>query len=157
MLSNIYTYFSFETIYLWLNYGVLPLWLVLIFFPNSKINNILISSIFLPLIFSTIYIYIIYQLFYLGENFLELFRLYLNLNELKNLFDNDHFLLIFWIHFLAINLFLGSWVSRDALRYNIPRFLTAFFLVLIYFSGPVGIVCYWFVRIFFAKKIALYD
>ena len=44
-------YFDLENVYLWLNFGVLPLWLSLIFFPNSKINQIFISSIFLPIIF----------------------------------------------------------------------------------------------------------
>tara|TARA_B100000579_G_C22819630_1_gene849822 strand:+ start:984 stop:1457 length:474 start_codon:yes stop_codon:yes gene_type:complete len=157
MLSEIYTFFTFETIYLWLNFGVLPLWIVLIFFPNSKINQILISSIFLPLIFSLIYIYIVYQSFIFGENFFELFNLYLSLDELKNLFSNDKFLLLFWIHFLAINLFLGSWVSRDAFKHNVPKFFSSFFLIFIYFTGPLGFVFYWFIRIFFAKKINLHD
>ena len=157
MLSQIYTYFTLETIYVWLNYTVIPLWIVLIFFPNSKINQLLISSIFIPLIFSIIYIYIIYQIFYLGENFLDLFKLYISLDEIKDLFTNDNFLIIFWVHFLAINLFLGSWVSRDAYKYNVPKFLSAITLIFIYFTGPVGIVLYWFVRIFYAKKISLHD
>lgn len=157
MLSQIYTYFTLETIYLWLNCAVLPIWLILIFFPNSKINQIFISSILLPLIFSIIYIYVIYQLIYLGEDFLNLFKLYLGLDELKNLLINDQLLLIFWVHFLAINLFLGSWVSQDASKYNMPKFFSALSLLLIYFTGPFGLVIYWFIRIFFAKKISLHD
>ena len=133
MLSQIYTYFTLETIYVWLNYTVIPLWIVLIFFPNSKINQLLISSIFIPLIFSIIYIYI------------------------KDLFTNDNFLIIFWVHFLAINLFLGSWVSRDAYKYSVPKFLSAITLIFIYFTGPLGIVLYWFIRIFYAKKVSLHD
>ncbi len=157
MLSQIYTYFTLETIYVWLNYTVIPLWIVLIFFPNSKINQLLISSIFIPLIFSIIYIYIIYQIFYLGENFLDLFKLYISLDEIKDLFTNDNFLIIFWVHFLAINLFLGSWVSRDAYKYSVPKFLSAITLIFIYFTGPLGIVLYWFIRIFYAKKVSLHD
>ena len=157
MLEQIYSYFTLETIYLWLNYGVIPIWIVLIFFPNSKLNQIFISSIFLPLIFSIIYIYFIYQLIYLNENIITSFNLYLGIIELTDLFSNERFLLLFWIHFLAINLFLGSWVSRDSIKYNIPKFFSGLSLILIYFIGPIGLVIYWFVRIFFAKKLSLHD
>ena len=157
MLAQIYNYFDIETIYLWLNYGVLPMWFLLIFFPKLKINQIFITSIFLPLLFSTIYIYIFYQLIYLGENLLEVFNLYLSFDQLNALFSNERFLLLFWIHFLGINLFLGSWVSNDSMRYGMPRLLSGISLLLIYFTGPVGLVIYWFIRIFFAKKISLHD
>jgi len=157
MLAQIYNYFDIETIYLWLNYGVLPMWFLLIFFPKLKINQIFITSIFLPLLFSAIYIYIFYQLIYLGENLLEVFNLYLSFDQLNALFSNERFLLLFWIHFLGINLFLGSWVSNDSMRYGMPRLLSGISLLLIYFTGPVGLVIYWFIRIFFAKKISLHD
>ena len=121
MIANLQDYFGPETIYLWLNFGVIPLWLALIFFPNSKISIIFITSIFLPIVFSTLYIYIISQLIQNSENIIENFNLYLGIENLVVLFSNDNFLLIFWIHFVSINLFLGSWVSRDAVRYNIPK------------------------------------
>jgi len=157
MLSNIQNYFTLEMIYLWINYGVLPFWVILIFFPNLKINQILVTSIFLPIIFSSLYSYIVYQLIFNGENILNSFQLYLGLNQLYELFSNEIFLLIFWIHFLSISLFMGIWVIKDSTKYNIPKFLTGLCLITVYFSGPVGLVIYWFIRIFFAKKITLYD
>jgi len=157
MFINLQNYFGPEIIYLWLSFGVLPFWLILIFFPSSRINQIFISSIFLPIIFSLIYVYMIYQLIINGENIFESFNLYLGIENLHSLFSNDAFLLIFWIHFLGINLFLGSWVSRDALRYSVPRFLSGISLISIYFTGPLGLVLYWFIRIFYSKKISLHD
>ena len=157
MLTQIYTYFTIETIYLWLNFGVIPIWLVLIFFPNSKLNKIFLTSIFLPLIFGLIYVYIFYQLMLLNEDILDYLSIYSGLDELADLFTNELFLLIFWVHFLAINLFLGSWVSRDALKHNMPKIFSAISLILIYFTGPIGLIVYWILRIFFAKKISLYD
>ena len=142
MLTQIYTYFAIETIYLWLNFGVIPIWLVLIFFPNSKLNKIFLTSIFLPLIFGLIYVYIFYQLMLLNEDILDYLSIYSGLDELADLFTNELFLLIFWVHFLAINLFLGSWVSRDGVKYNIPRGLVFVPLILVYFTGPLGIVLY---------------
>ena len=157
MLINLQNYFGPEIIYLWLSFGVLPLWLTLIFLPNSRVSVIFISSIFLPIIFSLIYIFMIYQLIINGENIIGSFDLYLGIENLYGLFSNDIFLLIFWVHFLGINLFLGSWVSRDALRYNIPKFLSGISLISIYFTGLLGLVLYWFIRIFYSKKISLHD
>ena len=157
MLINLQNYFGPETIYLWLSFGVLPFWLTLMFFPSSRVNQIFITSIFLPVIFSLIYCYMIYLLIINGENIFESFDLYLGIENLHSLFSNDIFLLIFWIHFLSINLFLGSWVSRDALRYSIPKFLSGISLIAIYFTGPLGLVLYWFIRIFCSKKISLHD
>ena len=157
MLTNLQNYFGPEIIYLWLSFGVLPFWLTLIFLPNSKVSLFFISSIFLPIIFSLIYGYIIYQLIIGGQNIFDIFDLYLGIENLHSLFSNDIFLLIFWVHFLAINLFLGSCVSRDAFKYNVPKFLSGISLISIYFTGPLGLVLYWFVRIFFSKKISLHD
>ena len=157
MFISLQNYFGTEIIYLWLSFGVLPFWLTLIFLPNSRVSLIFISSIFLPIIFSLIYGYMIYQLIINGENIFETFNLYLGIENLHSLFSNDIFLLIFWIHFLGINLFLGSWVSRDALRYSVPKFLSGISLISIYFTGPLGLVLYWFIRIFYSKKITLHD
>jgi len=38
-----------------------------------------------------------------------------------------------------------------------PKYLIILPLISTYFIGPVGIVLYWFIRIFFAKKISLFD
>ena len=157
MLTNLQNYFGPETIYMWLNFGVLPLWLSLILFPNSRTNQIFICSIFLPILFSALYIYIAYLLIVNGENIIENFNLYLGIENLLLLFSNDNFLLIFWIHFVSINLFLGSWVCKDALRNSVPKILTGVSLILIYFTGPLGLVLYWFIRIFYSKKFSLYD
>ena len=157
MLINLQNYFGPEIIYLWLSFGVLPLWLTLIFLPNSRVSVIFISSIFLPIIFSLIYSYMIYQLIINGESIFGIFDLYLGIENLHSLFSNDIFLLIFWIHFLGINLFLGSWVSRDALRYSVPKLLSGISLISIYFTGPLGLVLYWFIRIFYSRKISLHD
>ena len=157
MLIDLENYFGPEIIYLWLNFGVLPLWVTLIFFPNSKVSSIFISSIFLPIIFSVIYVYIAYHLISYEQNILEFFNLYSGTDNLYSLFSNEIFLLIFWIHFVSINLFLGCWVSKDTLRYNVPKFLSAISLISIYFTGPLGLIFYWFIRIFYSKKISLYD
>ena len=157
MLIQFQNYLTFETIYLWANFGVLPFWLMLIFIPNSKITQIFINSVILPLILACAYCYTIYQTILLDEPIFDFFRLYLSLDNLYTIFSAESFLLIFWLHFLALNLFLGSWTSRDGAKYNVPLALMVLPLILIYFMGPVGLVLYWFMRIFYAKKLKFHD
>ena len=110
MLIQLQDYLSFENIYLWTNFGILPFWFMLIIIPNSKFTQFFVNSIILPLILSTIYIYIIYQAILLDEPIFDILKLYLSLDNLYTIFATESFLLIFWLHFLALNLFLGSWI-----------------------------------------------
>ena len=157
MIEQIYIYFSVKTIYLWLNIGVLPFWFLLIFLPETKFCKIFVTSIFPLLILSIIDLYLIFEIYKNGFNLFDVFNLYLGLDELLNIFSDKNYIILFWIHFLAINLFCGSWIVRDSQKFNIPKFLTFIPLVLTYFIGPLGIFIYWLIRIFFSKKIDLYD
>ena len=157
MLIEFQHYLTFDNIYLWSNFLVLPFWIMLIFIPNSRITQIFVNSIVLPLLFSTAYIYVLYQIILIDESILNIFNLYLGIDSLYALLSNEGFLVIFWLHFLAINLFIASWVSRDVIKYNISRIISLFSLVLIYFFGPVGLVFYWIFRIFYSKKLGLHD
>ncbi len=157
MVDQISTYFTIEMVYLWLNIGVIPFWLMLIFFPNSKLGSIFVSSIFPIFVLSGAYILVIYKSYLGCYDFDGIFSLYLGIKNLSDLFSNQEFLIIFWIHFLAINLFCGSWMSRDASRLLISKYLIFFPLLITYFIGPLGVFIYWIIRMFYAKKISLYD
>ena len=157
MLFQFQNYLTFEVIYMWANFGVLPFWLMLIFFPNLTITRIFVNSVILPLILATAYGYTIYQTILLDESIFDFFRLYVSLDNLYTILSTESFLLIFWLHFLALNLFLGSWVSRDAIKYNMSRSVVFIPLFLIYFTGPLGLVLYWILRVFFAKRLSFHD
>ncbi len=157
MIEQIYTYFAVEMIYLWLNIGVLPFWFMLLFFPQAKICKIFVTSIFPILILAAIDLYLIFETYKTGFNLLDGFKLYLGIDELLYLFSDTNFITLFWIHFLAINLFCGSWIVRDYQKINMPKALAFLPLVLTYFIGPLGLSVYWLIRIFFSKRIDLYD
>ena len=157
MIEQIYTYFSVEMIYLWLNVGVLPFWFLLLFFPETKLCKIFVTSIFPILIFAVVDLYLIFEFYKAGFNLFDSFNLYLCMDQLINLFSDSNYIIIFWIHFLAINLFCGSWIVRDYQKFGMSKYLTFIPLVLTYFIGPLGIFIYWLIRIFFSKRIDLYD
>ena len=157
MLIQFQDYLTFESIYLWINFGILPFWLMLIILPNSKFTQFFVNSIILPLILTTIYVYIIYQTILLDEPISEIIKIYLSLDNLYTVFATESFLLVFWLHFLTLNLFLGSWISRDGVKYNMPRGLVSVPLILVYFTGPLGLVLYWIIRVFYAKRLSFHD
>ncbi len=156
MINNLEGYLTLENIFLFSNWGVIPFWLLLMFSPNSAFTRFFVHSVVIPLILGIAYLFIAYKI-YLNENFLDGFGLYLGIDNLYAIFSDANFLLVFWLHFLSISLFVGAWIARDSIRYSIPKILTILSLLVTYFTGPLGILFYWIIRIFFAKKISLYE
>ena len=157
MIEQIYNYFTIETLYMWVNLGVLPLWLMIIVFPRSHLCKYLVTSIFPYFILSGAYIFVLYRSYLLGYDFTGNFSLYLGLDELSRLFDSHLYLMIFWTHFVAINLFIGGWIVKDAQKFNINKILLAIPLIITYLIGPIGLFIYWIIRIFYAKRMSLYE
>ena len=156
MINDLLDILSYENIYLMANWGVIPFWLLLIILPNHGVTNFFVQSIIAPLLLASAYVFVAYNIFLEG-NILDSFELYRGLEDLYSMFSSEAFLLVFWLHFLSISLFLGAWISRDSQRYMVPRFFVIISLVLTYFTGPAGLLIYWFIRIFFAKKINFND
>ena len=157
MIEQIYNYFDIEMLFYWINFGVLPFWLILIFFPQSSICKYFVVSIFPLLILTGTYIFILYKSYLNSYDFLMNFSLYLGINNLINLFSNKFFLLMFWTHFISINLFTGGWIVNNAQKYSINKILLIIPLITTYLVGPFGLIIYWIIRIFYAKKVSLYD
>ena len=157
MIEQIYTYFTIEILYFWVNLGVLPFWLILIFFPSSNINKFFVTSILPILLLSGTYIFVLYKSYLNSYDFISNFELYLSISNLSNLFSNNLFLILFWIHFVSINLFVGGWMVRDSQKLYINKILVAFPLIITYLIGPIGVFIYWLIRIFYAKSINLYE
>ena len=157
MIEQIYTYFTLETLYMWLNITILPFWLILIFFSHSHLCKYLVTSILPIFLLACCYVFLLYKAYIENFVFMENFDLYLGLDRLLKLFEIEYFLIFFWIHFLAINLFAGGWIVSDSKKYNINKVLIAFPLLFTYLVGPLGLFLYWFIRIFYSKRFSLFD
>ena len=157
MIEQIYTYFTIETLYMWVNLGALPFWFILIFFPISHLCRYFVTSIFPILILSGAYIFTLYKSYQLNYDFIGNFTLYLGLVELSRLFESHLYLMIFWTHFVAINLFLGGWIVKKEKKFYINKILLAVPLIITYLIGPIGLFIYWIIRIFYAKRMNLYE
>ena len=157
MIEQIYNYFTLEMLYYWINLGVLPFWLILIFFPQSQICRYFVTSIFPIFILTGAYVFMLYKSYLNSYNFIDNFNLYLGIQDLSDLFSNQTFLMMFWIHFISINLFTGGWIVKDSQKFMINRMVLALPLLITYLIGPIGLFTYWLIRIFYAKSISLYD
>ena len=157
MIEQIYNFFTIEMLYFWVNLGVLPFWLILIFFPSSNINKFFVTSILPILLLGGAYIFALYKSYLNTYDFFGNFELYLSISNLSNLFSNNLFLILFWIHFVSINLFVGGWMVRDSQKLVMNKILVAFPLIITYLIGPIGVFIYWLIRIFYAKSINLYE
>lgn len=64
----------------------------------------------------------------------------------KLLLSSPEALLAGWVHYLAFDLFIGSWQVADAPQSNIPHWLLLPCLAMTFVAGPVGLLLYLVVK-----------
>lgn len=69
-----------------------------------------------------------------------------SLAEVGNLFSVPGLLLAGWVHYLAFDLFVGSWEVEDAQRHGVPHWLVIPCLIATFLAGPAGLALYLLVR-----------
>ena len=121
MIDQIYAFFSIEMIYIWLNFGILPFWFILIFFPQTKICKIFVTSIFPIIVLATIDLYLIFEILENGFNFINIFDLYIGLDELINILSDKNYTIIFWVHLNVIQYLSGLLFAKKAKHCQIDR------------------------------------
>ncbi|XDD42402.1 ABA4-like family protein [Leptospira sp. WS60.C2] len=75
-----------------------------------------------------------------------------SLESVRSLFQNDEFLLAGWVHYLAFDLFIGTWEAEDGWKQQIHRLILLPIHLLTFYFGPVGLVLYFLVRGFKTKN-----
>ena len=132
------------------NTAVLPGWLLLAILPRWKWTTRLIASVIIPALLGCVYLYLVLTHFSEAEGGFG------SLAQVQQLFQNPFALLGGWIHYLAFDLFIGSWEVRDAQRLGLNHFLVIPCLALTFLFGPIGLVLYFLLR-FAAKKQTLVE
>jgi hypothetical protein len=114
-------------------------WLLLVVLPRQPIARI-IAGFVLPLILSGGYLALIVLHFQGAEGGFG------SLAEVRTLFARDELLLAGWIHFLAFDLFIGAWETRDAQRNGLPHLVVIPCLIMTFMLGPIGLLFYFAIR-----------
>ncbi len=126
---------------------VLPGWLLLIVAPRWKWTERVIYSFSLPLLLALVYLYLVLAYFGKAQGGFG------SLAQVALLFQDRHALLAGWIHYLAFDLFVGSWEVRDARREGIHHLLVVPCLLLTFFLGPAGLLLYFILRWTMRRKL----
>jgi hypothetical protein len=120
--------------------AVLPGWALLVLVPRWKWTARLVGPVLIPALLSLLYLYL------LAARWAILAGGFGSLATVRRLFDDPAVLLAGWVHYLAFDLFIGSWEVRDAQRLALPHLLVVPCLLLTLLFGPVGFLSYLVVR-----------
>lgn len=126
---------------------VLPGWLLLVVAPRWKWTARLICAVLLPLMLALVYLFLVVTHFGTSEGGFG------SLAQVAQLFQNPNNLLAGWIHYLAFDLFVGSWEVRDAQRVGLHHLLVVPCLILTFLFGPVGLLLYFALRFGIKRKV----
>jgi hypothetical protein len=115
-------------------------WLLLIFLPRWRWSARLIAPVLIPALLAVLYAFLVITQFGHSPGGFS------SLSSVGLLFQNRGMLLAGWVHYLAFDLFVGSWEVRDAQRIGIAHYLVAPCLVLTFLFGPAGWLLYVMVK-----------
>ena len=114
-------------------------WLLLVILPkNTSVQ--LIAGVGIPLVLSVGYLILIFFHFRGAEGGFG------SLADVATLFQKRELLLAGWIHYLAFDLFIGAWETRDAQRNGLPHLVVIPCLVMTFMLGPIGLLFYFAIR-----------
>jgi hypothetical protein len=134
-----------EQIFTIANSIALIAWLLIAILPRWKVTRAVVLSGGVPLLLSAGYTMLVVLFFGQAEGGFD------SLPNVMKLFTNEWAVLAGWIHYLAFDLFIGSWEVRDAETKGISHFLVIPCLVFTFLLGPVGLLGYCILRRFASK------
>ena len=135
-----------EQIFSLVNTTALLSWLLLAVAPRWKATEKIVLSGAVPLLLSVAYLSLIALFFGQAEGGFG------SLAGVMQLFTNQWAALAGWIHYLAFDLLVGIWETRDARARGISHWLVLPCLFLTFMLGPVGFLLYCALRFFLARK-----
>ena len=115
-------------------------WVVLIFAGRKRWAAGLVSGVLIPLLLAAVYVALIIRRW--GESS----GGFGSLEQVSALFSNPWMLLVGWVHYLAFDLFVGSWEVRDAEIHSISHLVVIPCLILTFLFGPTGLLVYMCIR-----------
>jgi|SRR5579883_2996394 len=124
-------------------------WLILIFAGRLRWAARLVTGVLIPLLVAILYAFLI------AKHWGETPGSFSTLDGVAMLFSNRWLLLAGWIHYLAFDLFIGSWETRDAEANGISHFLVIPCLALTFMFGPVGLLLYFVIRTIRTRSLVL--
>lgn len=121
-------------------------WLLIIILPRWRFTAKIVLNGTIPLLLSVAYLVLIVLFFGKADGGFD------SLANVMKLFTNEWAVLAGWIHYLAFDLFVGSWEVKDSQANGISHWFVIPCLILTFLLGPIGFLLYSILRFFRAKK-----
>lgn len=134
-----------EQIFSIVNAAALAAWLMLVALPGRRWVAAMTATI-VPAFFAAAYVAIVAVQFGHSPGGFS------SLAAVSTLFGNRWLLLAGWMHYLAFDLFVGTWEVRDARGRGIPHLLVVPCLVLTFLFGPAGWLAYNALRVAYRRR-----
>jgi hypothetical protein len=129
-----------EALFSLVSAAVVPGWALLVLAPRWKWSARLVAPVLIPGLLALLYVFLLVTRWAGAEGGFG------SLAEVRRLFDEPSLLLAGWVHYLAFDLFVGSWEVRDAQRLSLPHGLVVPCLLLTFVFGPAGLLLYLAIR-----------
>ena len=108
-----------------------------------------VTGLIVPALFAVVYIVCI------GKGFSESRDGGFNsIGAVRALFGNDSALVAGWLHYLAFDLFVGTWIVRRGIKERLNPILLLLCLPVTFLFGPAGFLLYWVERGVFSRRSA---
>jgi hypothetical protein len=130
-----------ETIFLVVNYSVLPAWALLVFAPDREITKRVVHSGLFAILLG-----IPYALLLFGDHPGPQGSSFFTLEGVTRIFTTPRTIIACWVHYLVFDLFVGSWIARDRKRLGLPHLASVPSIVLTLLFGPIGLLSWVVVR-----------
>jgi len=137
-----------ETIFSIANFTALAGWILLLFAPRWTWTRKIVLSGAISLLLSVAYLILIILFFGKAEGGFG------SLADVMKLFTNQWATLAGWIHYLAFDLFVGSWEVKDSQSRGISHWFVIPCLILTFLLGPIGFLLYHILRLVVPNKNA---
>ena len=133
-----------ETIFSIVNTTALLGWITLAVAPGWIWTRRIVWTA-IPMLLSAAYLILVVSFFGQAEGGFG------TLTDVMQLFTNKNAALAGWIHYLAFDLFVGSWEVKDAQERGVSHWFVVPCLFLTFLLGPIGFLAYNVVRLIAAR------
>ncbi|MEL6389198.1 MAG: ABA4-like family protein [Bacteroidota bacterium] len=139
-----------DTLFSWASSLAMLGWIILAIAPRWRFTKPIVQYGFVSILLSILYAYCIYQAMSGDGMDVGSFG---SLEGVMALFTSPIAVLAGWVHYLAFDLWVGSWEVGDASRRGVPHLMVIPCLFFTFMFGPVGLLLYLIVRAFWTKSL----
>jgi len=141
-----------ETLFVLANNSVVPAWALLVALPRWRWTVRLVHSGLPVALLVPLYAWLIFFDSPGPTN-----ASFFTLQGVMNIFTTPRTVIGCWVHYLVFDLFVGSWIARDAQRFGIGHVFVAPLLLLTLMFGPVGLAAYLLLRLAMRRRTTLVE